>query len=90
MASTRSSREALAARRIGDVELDGDVRLEPLDSPRTADDAGALGREQARRRGADSARGARDDRGLAVEPAHAATGTRRVRPCVSRAGRAGR
>ena len=62
--------EALAARGVGDVERERDVRLEPLDAAGAADDPRALVREHARRRGADPARGARDDRGRAVEPTH--------------------
>src|SRR5262249_31051470 len=62
--------EALAARGIGDVELERDLRLEPLDAARAADDLHARLGEHARGRGADAARRAGDDRGRSLEPAH--------------------
>jgi hypothetical protein len=61
--------EASAALGITDVELEGDVGLEPLDPPRATDDARAFRLQPARCCGADSARGAGDDRRRAVEPA---------------------
>ena len=70
--------EALAARRVGDVELERDVGLDPLDAARAADDPRALGRERPRRRRADPARGARDDRRLARECPHGGDVTRDV------------
>ncbi len=51
--------EALAALRVGHVERERDLGLEPLDAARAADDARALVGEQPRGRGADPARGAR-------------------------------
>ena len=64
--------EALAARGVGDVELERDLRLEPLDPPRAARDAHARGCERGRRRPADAGRRAGDDRALAgqVERSH--------------------
>jgi hypothetical protein len=65
--------EARATLGVGDVELERDVRLEPLDPPRAADDTRAFRRERAGRRSADSARRAGDDRRPAVELAQCAT-----------------
>ncbi len=62
-----SSDEALAALGVGDVELERDVRLQPVDAPRAARDPDALGTQRPRDRRADPARSAGDDRGLAFE-----------------------
>ena len=59
--------EALAARGVGDVELERDLGLEPLDPPRAARDAHAGGCERGRRRPADAGRGAGHDRPLAAQ-----------------------
>src|SRR5438874_937282 len=62
--------EPLAALPVRDVELEPDLGLQLDDAPRTACDASALPCERRRRRGADAARGARDDRGLSLERGH--------------------
>ena len=54
--------EALAARGIGDVELERDLRVDPLDATSPAGHAHSLGSERAHDRGADPARRAGDDR----------------------------
>ncbi len=59
--------EALAALHVGDVELERDVRIDPLDAPRSARDADPLGAKVSHDGRADPARGTRDDRGLAFE-----------------------
>ena len=74
--------EALAARRVGDVELERNVGLEPLDPPRPADHARTLARRRPRGRGADAARGSGHDRRL---PVRAAAGERYAAP-TARAG----
>ena len=72
----RALDERAARRLVGDVERQGDVGVDPLDPPGTADDAHARLAELAHRRGADPRRGARDDRGLALESTAASlTGT---------------
>src|SRR5437764_10717002 len=60
----------LAARLVGDVQLEPDLRLQLVDAARTAGDAGALPCERACSRGADAARGACDDRSLSFEARH--------------------
>jgi len=57
--------EAPATRRVGHVERERDLRLEPFDAARTARDAHARGRELGRRRAADAGRRAGHDRPLA-------------------------
>src|SRR5262249_48611592 len=64
--------EPLAARRVGDVELERDLGLDAVDAARAAEDAHALRREHARRLGADAARRTGDDRRLARGCAHGA------------------
>jgi hypothetical protein len=59
--------EAAAARGVGDVELERDLRLEPLHPPRAARDAHAGGCERGRSRLADARRGAGHDRPLAAQ-----------------------
>ena len=63
--------EALAAGRVGDVELELEVRLEPVCAPRSSGDASTGASERAGNRRADPARGAGNDRRLALEPRHA-------------------
>ena len=62
--------EAGGALRIGHVELEADVGLEPVAAPRPAGHARALACERAGGRSADSRRGAGDDRGLSLEGSH--------------------
>ena len=62
--------EALAARGIGDVELERDLRVDPVDAPRPAGDARGFATERGDDCRADPTRGAGDDRGLAVERGH--------------------
>jgi hypothetical protein len=62
--------EPLAALSVGDVELELDLRLQLVDAAGAACDASALACERGCRRGADAARGARDDRGLSLERGH--------------------
>src|SRR6185437_12412972 len=62
--------EAAAARRIAHVELERDVGVDPVDAPRAAGDLGACFAQRTYRPRAEAARGAGDDRPLAVEPAH--------------------
>src|SRR6266550_7281738 len=62
--------ESLAALSVGDVELELDLRVELVDAAGAAGDASALASEGGGRRGADAARGARDDRGLSLERGH--------------------
>ena len=63
----RAFDERAARRLVGDVERQRGVGFDPLDSPRTADDAHACLAELTNRCGADPRRGARDDGGLATE-----------------------
>ena len=63
----RASTNAAAALLVGDVERKRDVGVDPLDAPRTADDAHARLAQLAHRRSAEAARRARDDRGLTLE-----------------------
>ena len=63
----RGGDEALAALRVGDVELELDVGLEPVDAPRAAGDADAGVLQRTRGRLPDSGRCAGDDRRLAGE-----------------------
>src|SRR5205085_9284459 len=81
----RFRHEALTARRVGDVERERDLRLQPPHSTRTAGDPHARIRERHRGRAADARRGASYDRALAgqVESGHEldsmrAAGTRPV------------
>ena len=62
--------EALAARGVGHVELELELRLELIGPPRAARDRRARLGQGVRNGGADPARGAGDDRGLALEPSH--------------------
>jgi hypothetical protein len=62
--------EALAAGRVGHVELKRDLRLECIRAPGAAGHPCACLGQRTRNRGADPARGAGDDRGLALEPRH--------------------
>src|SRR5436190_7882006 len=62
--------EPPAAFLVRDVELELDLRLQLVDAAGAAGDAGSLAGERGRRRGADAARGARDDRGLSLEARH--------------------
>ena len=66
--------EGRAARRIPDVELERDLRLQPLDAPRAARDADAVLGELPRGRLPEAGRGAGDDRRPAgeVESGHGA------------------
>ena len=70
--------EALATLDVGDVELELDLGLEPLDAAGAAGDADARIGELPGRRLADAARRAGDDRGLALESRHGAGLYRRV------------
>ena len=63
--------ETFAAGRVGDVELERDVGVHPFDAPRAARDARPLRPERPHDRGADPARGAGDDRRLALEQSSA-------------------
>ena len=74
-----------AALLVGDVERERDVGVDPLDAACAADDAHAGLAELAHGRGADAARRARDDRGLALE-LHAGAGgaVRRLTEIVER------
>ena len=62
--------EALAARGIDDVELERDIGVDPIGPAGAARDAHPLAAERGERGRADPARGAGDDRGLAVERSH--------------------
>ena len=63
--------EALAARRIGHVELDRGVGVDPLGTACAAGYPRSFRPERRDGRRADAARGAGDDRGLAFERSHA-------------------
>src|SRR5436190_5936728 len=62
--------EPLAAFLVSNVELELDLRFELVDAAGAAGDASAFARERGRRRGADAARGARDDCCLSSEARH--------------------
>ena len=65
--ATAASTNAADAGLVGDVDLERDVGLDPLDPPRTPRHAHARLAQLAHGRGADPGGGAGDDRGLAVQ-----------------------
>src|SRR5207237_10157529 len=62
--------EPLAARRVGDVELEREVGVDAIGPPSARDDPPAGGPERGDGGGADPARPACDDRRLPLERAH--------------------
>ena len=63
--------ESLAARRVGDVELEPRHRRgDPVDPPGAADDSCAFTSERQGRRGTDTARRAGDDGRLSLQAGH--------------------